>query len=118
MGRARPLTRRFRVVQVRAALNFAGSRGRGKAVKRKRRSVSAESDRANARPDGPIQLFLCGDVMTGRGVDQILPYPCDPRLRDSYMDSAIDYVASPSNRLARFRARSISPMSGPPRLRS
>ena len=51
-----------------------------------------ESDRANARPDGPIQLFLCGDVMTARGVDQILPYPCDPRLHESYMDSAIAYV--------------------------
>jgi poly-gamma-glutamate synthesis protein (capsule biosynthesis protein) len=30
--------------------------------------------------------------MTGRGVDQILPHPCDPRLHESYMDSAIDYV--------------------------
>ena len=32
--------------------------------------------------------------MTGRGVDQILPYPCNPRLHEpyNYMDSAIDYV--------------------------
>ena len=22
-----------------------------------------------------ITLFLCGDVMTGRGVDQVLPHP-------------------------------------------
>ena len=27
-------------------------------------------------------MFLCGDVMTGRGVDQILPHPGDPRLRE------------------------------------
>ncbi len=26
-------------------------------------------------------LFLCGDVMTGRGVDQIFPRSVDPELR-------------------------------------
>ena len=25
-----------------------------------------------------VQLFLAGDVMTGRGVDQILPHPSPP----------------------------------------
>ena len=30
--------------------------------------------------------------MTGRGVDQILPHPCDPCLHERYMDSAVDYV--------------------------
>lgn len=40
-----------------------------------------------------ITLFLCGDVMTGRGVDQILPHPSRPRIYESYMTSAIDYVA-------------------------
>ncbi|MEK8095514.1 CapA family protein [Methylocystis sp. IM3] len=39
-----------------------------------------------------IKLFLCGDVMTGRGVDQILPYPCNPRLHEEYMASAEGYV--------------------------
>jgi len=28
--------------------------------------------------DGLLTLFLCGDVMTGRGVDQVLPHPGDP----------------------------------------
>jgi poly-gamma-glutamate capsule biosynthesis protein CapA/YwtB (metallophosphatase superfamily) len=28
---------------------------------------------------GLVTLFLCGDVMLGRGVDQILPHPGDPR---------------------------------------
>src|SRR6185312_6580185 len=28
---------------------------------------------------GAITIFLCGDVMTGRGVDQILPHPSEPR---------------------------------------
>jgi poly-gamma-glutamate capsule biosynthesis protein CapA/YwtB (metallophosphatase superfamily) len=27
-----------------------------------------------------ITIFLCGDVMIGRGIDQILPHPSDPAL--------------------------------------
>jgi poly-gamma-glutamate capsule biosynthesis protein CapA/YwtB (metallophosphatase superfamily) len=37
-------------------------------------------------------LFLCGDVMLGRGIDQILPHPGDPRLYESYVKSAATYV--------------------------
>ena len=40
-----------------------------------------------------ITLFLCGDVMTGRGIDQILPHPVDPRIFEPYMTDARDYVA-------------------------
>jgi poly-gamma-glutamate capsule biosynthesis protein CapA/YwtB (metallophosphatase superfamily) len=40
-----------------------------------------------------IRLFLCGDVMTGRGVDQVLPHPCPPHLFEPYVTSALDYVA-------------------------
>ncbi|ATQ30278.1 hypothetical protein CS378_17045 [Rhodococcus ruber] len=39
-----------------------------------------------------VTLFLAGDVMTGRGVDQILPHPGGPRLRESYAQDARDYV--------------------------
>lgn len=39
-----------------------------------------------------IMLFLCGDIMTGRGVDQILPYPSDPALYEPAMRSALGYV--------------------------
>lgn len=39
-----------------------------------------------------ITLYLCGDVMTGRGVDQILPHPSDPTLYEPYMRSARGYV--------------------------
>ncbi len=39
-----------------------------------------------------LRLFLCGDVMLGRGIDQILPQPCDPALHEDYVDSALDYV--------------------------
>ena len=39
-----------------------------------------------------LTLFLAGDVMTGRGIDQVLPHPGDPRLHESYMKSALGYV--------------------------
>jgi poly-gamma-glutamate capsule biosynthesis protein CapA/YwtB (metallophosphatase superfamily) len=39
-----------------------------------------------------LRLFLCGDVMTGRGVDQALPHPGDPRIHESYLRSAEMYV--------------------------
>ncbi|MFD3943288.1 CapA family protein [Streptomyces sp. NPDC058579] len=40
-----------------------------------------------------VGLFLCGDVMLGRGVDQILPHPGDPALRERYVHDARSYVA-------------------------
>ncbi|MEU9119917.1 CapA family protein [Streptomyces sp. NPDC048506] len=40
----------------------------------------------------PITVFLCGDVMLGRGVDQILPHPGDPELREGYVRDARVYV--------------------------
>ena len=40
----------------------------------------------------PVRTLLCGDVMTGRGVDQILPHPSDPRLFERWATSAADYV--------------------------
>jgi poly-gamma-glutamate synthesis protein (capsule biosynthesis protein) len=39
-----------------------------------------------------MTLFICGDVMTGRGIDQVLPHPGDPTLHESYAQSARDYV--------------------------
>jgi poly-gamma-glutamate capsule biosynthesis protein CapA/YwtB (metallophosphatase superfamily) len=39
-----------------------------------------------------LTLFLSGDVMTGRGIDQILPFSTDPQLFESYAKSAKDYV--------------------------
>jgi poly-gamma-glutamate synthesis protein (capsule biosynthesis protein) len=39
-----------------------------------------------------MKLFLAGDVMTGRGIDQILPAPCDPALDEPWVKSALDYV--------------------------
>lgn len=40
----------------------------------------------------PLKLFLAGDVMTGRGIDQVLPYSVNPRLYERYTNSAERYV--------------------------
>jgi poly-gamma-glutamate synthesis protein (capsule biosynthesis protein) len=39
-----------------------------------------------------VKIFLCGDVMTGRGIDQILPYPSDPKLKEPFVKDARDYI--------------------------
>ena len=40
-----------------------------------------------------LRLFLCGDVMTGRGIDQALPHPVSPVLNEPYVCDAREYVA-------------------------
>ena len=59
------------------------------------RAPAAEASSGCAPAEGmpdPITLFLCGDVMTGRGVDQVLPHPSDPRLHEPWAESAERYV--------------------------
>jgi poly-gamma-glutamate synthesis protein (capsule biosynthesis protein) len=41
---------------------------------------------------GDLLLVLAGDVMTGRGIDQILPAPGSPRLQEEYVVDARSYV--------------------------
>jgi poly-gamma-glutamate synthesis protein (capsule biosynthesis protein) len=40
----------------------------------------------------PLCLFLCGDVMTGRGIDQVLPHPGNPVLHERHVHDACRYV--------------------------
>ena len=40
-----------------------------------------------------MKLCLAGDVMTGRGIDQALPFSAPPELYEPYVRSARDYVA-------------------------
>ncbi|HSG63595.1 MAG TPA: CapA family protein [Gammaproteobacteria bacterium] len=50
---------------------------------------------SRARPDPGselVTLFLCGDVMLGRGIDQVLPHAGDPRIHEPYVKTALDYV--------------------------
>jgi poly-gamma-glutamate synthesis protein (capsule biosynthesis protein) len=45
-----------------------------------------------SRKTDVITLFMCGDVMTGRGIDQILPHPSDPAIHEGYLKDARGYV--------------------------
>jgi len=44
------------------------------------------------RRAGLLTVFLCGDVMTGRGIDQALPHPSDPRIHEPFVKDAGRYV--------------------------
>jgi len=52
----------------------------------------AEKEKQTKELDKNVKLFLCGDVMLGRGIDQILPYSVHPRIYEGYMTSAKGYV--------------------------
>ncbi|HTS41256.1 MAG TPA: CapA family protein [Xanthobacteraceae bacterium] len=56
-------------------------------------TVSAEAPSTRLLAKQRVRLFLCGDVMTGRGIDQVLAHPCKPHLYEGYVGSASDYVA-------------------------
>jgi len=45
-----------------------------------------------ARDTTPVSLFLSGDVMLGRAIDQVLPHRNDPVLYEDYIKDARDYV--------------------------
>ena len=51
----------------------------------------ARGGRGEKRDDS-LTLFLCGDVMTGRGIDQVLPHSVGPRLYEPYVRNAEVYV--------------------------
>ena len=55
-------------------------------------TVLGKEPQENGAAEQTLRLFLWGDVMIGRGIDQILPHPCDPALHEGYTRSAIDYV--------------------------
>jgi poly-gamma-glutamate synthesis protein (capsule biosynthesis protein) len=57
--------------------------------------MEKSGQQATARPSSEenfITLFLGGDVMTGRGIDQILPYPSEPFLPEFSISDAREYV--------------------------
>ncbi len=53
-----------------------------------------ETDRSSssARNANAVTVLLGGDVMLGRGVDQILPHPGEPELREPHLRDARGYV--------------------------
>ena len=49
-------------------------------------SIFAEQVSTGPLTGEAARIFLCGDVMTGRGVDQILAHPRDPFIRENYVN--------------------------------
>jgi poly-gamma-glutamate synthesis protein (capsule biosynthesis protein) len=56
------------------------------------RAVPGGAAQSAGAADRELTLFLAGDVMTGRGIDQILPRSVAPRLHEPYVKSADVYV--------------------------
>lgn len=54
--------------------------------------MSDTSPAVNRGDDARVRLFLCGDLMTGRGIDQVLPHPGKPHLFEPWVRSANGYV--------------------------
>lgn len=66
-------------------------------VKYGKMATETENSRQKAsdKPPGtlkPITMFMCGDVMLGRGIDQVSAHPGDHVLYEQYMKSARGYV--------------------------
>ena len=96
--RAAPSGARLRLVKRRRLLRVHGrclAFGCGGFAARWRRyrsgRIASPDESAGAGPPS-VTLFLCGDVMTGRGIDQILRHPSKPDLYEPYMRSALGYV--------------------------
>jgi poly-gamma-glutamate capsule biosynthesis protein CapA/YwtB (metallophosphatase superfamily) len=54
-------------------------------------------DKERKNQSSLLTLFLCGDVMTGRGIDQILPSPIDGTLHEPSVTHAAEYVELAEN---------------------
>jgi len=81
--------RRFLSLPLLAALGMLGRRVRAGEPTDKAGATMPEPRDADTRS---IKLFLCGDVMTGRGIDQILPHPSSPEIFERSMSSSKGYV--------------------------
>jgi poly-gamma-glutamate synthesis protein (capsule biosynthesis protein) len=46
----------------------------------------------SSKPGSHVTLFMTGDIMTGRGIDQALPFAGDPVIYEPYMKSAKGYL--------------------------
>lgn len=51
------------------------------------------SDTKDNASSGTVGIFLCGDVMPGRGIDRILPFPSDPEIHEPYVIATREHPA-------------------------
>lgn len=57
------------------------------------KAVPVEKSRQSQHSHLTKRLFLCGDVMIGRGIDQIMRSPVTPEIFEPYLKDARDYVS-------------------------
>jgi poly-gamma-glutamate synthesis protein (capsule biosynthesis protein) len=79
--------------------------GRSSSPSRRRRSGAAPRAAAGgeAGVNPPlVTLFLAGDVMVGRGIDQVLSRPSQPCIHEPFAESALDYVSLAEARSGRI----------------
>ncbi len=55
-------------------------------------TVPAHENHPLSNQENRIMIFLGGDVMTGRGIDQILPHPSEPFIPEFMVNDAREYV--------------------------
>lgn len=87
------MTRRQFFARLGSAVLGASATRRGFGAGRAREDALTSTATATEGNGNSIALFLAGDVMTGRGIDQILPHPSLPDLHESYVKSALEYVS-------------------------
>ena len=69
-----------------------GVSGISRLTRRPERYFMPEERHLPAGDRKSVRLFLCGDVMCGRGIDQVLAQPCSPEIYEHYLRSAEGYV--------------------------
>lgn len=57
------------------------------------RAIPRSAARAKRKGTAGVTLFLSGDVMLGRGLDQLLAHPGAPELREPHLRDAREYLA-------------------------
>ena len=55
-------------------------------------SIQMKDTGRDKNEDARLTLFLSGDVMTGRGIDQVMPQSVNPHLYEHFSRNALDYV--------------------------
>jgi poly-gamma-glutamate capsule biosynthesis protein CapA/YwtB (metallophosphatase superfamily) len=66
--------------------------GRKVTTREKESRIPVERPTETSSTADLVTVFMCGDVMTGRGIDQVLPRPSSPRIHEPYVQSAREYV--------------------------
>ena len=56
------------------------------------KEAQSQANKQLSIQDNLMTLFLSGDVMVGRGIDQIFPHPSEPFIPEAYLHDAREYI--------------------------